>query len=301
MSVPEWIRHRSVAEALERKQHFPKDVGAYRNTPLYEMKSLLHGLALHTICEEAKCPNIGECFAKKTATFLILGDVCTRNCGFCGVKKGKPKPVDPEEPENVAKAVKQLKLKHAVITSVTRDDLQDKGAGQFIKVVKEIQKLKPTTTIELLIPFLELQWLKEVIDTQPEVINHNIETVPRLYPEVRPGFNYQNTLELLSQIKLFNSSIISKSSIMLGLGETKNEVIQAMKDLRTQEVDILTIGQYLRPSGKQLPVVNYIHPKKFLEYQETGYSLGFKYVISGPYVRSSYKAQEALLEVQNAN
>ncbi len=277
MKVPEWIRH-----------HFPKP------ETLEQMNTLLRGLKLHTVCEEAKCPNIGECFGEGTATFLILGDICTRSCKFCAVKKGKPKPIDSDEPKRVAQAVKQLGLSYAVITSVTRDDLPDAGASQFANVVKEIHNISQQSTVEVLLPLLDLKGLEEVINTHPEVINHNIETVERLYPEVRPNFRYSESLEFLGQVKKLDNSIITKSGFMLGLGETESEVIKMMEDLREQEVDILTIGQYLRPSGRHLPVVNYIHPDKFLEYKKMGYSLGFKYVVAGSYVRSSYKAKEAL-------
>lgn len=277
MKVPEWIRH-----------HFPKP------ETLEQMNTLLRGLKLHTVCEEAKCPNIGECFGEGTATFLILGDICTRSCKFCAVKKGKPKPIDSDEPKRVAQAVKQLGLSYAVITSVTRDDLPDAGASQFANVVKEIHNISQQSTVEVLLPLLDLKGLEEVINTHPEVINHNIETVERLYPEVRPNFRYSESLEFLGQVKKLDNSIITKSGFMLGLGETESEVIKMMEDLREQEVDILTIGQYLRPSGRHLPVVNYIHPNKFLEYKKIGCSLGFKYVVAGSYVRSSYKAKEAL-------
>ena len=277
MKVPEWIRH-----------HFPK------SETLEQMNTLLRGLKLHTVCEEAKCPNIGECFGEGTATFLILGDICTRSCKFCAVKKGKPKPIDSNEPKRVAQAVKQLGLSHTVITSVTRDDLPDAGASQFANVIKEIRNISRQSTVEVLLPLLNLKGLKEVVSTHPEVINHNIETAERLYSEVRTKFRYSESLEFLRQIKKLDESIITKSGFMLGLGETEEEITKMMEDLREQEVDILTIGQYLRPSGRHLPVANYIHPDKFLEYEKMGYSLGFKYVVAGSYVRSSYKAKEAL-------
>ena len=282
MQVPEWIRH-----------HFPKP------KTLEQMSALLHGLRLHTICEEAKCPNIGECFREETATFLILGNICTRNCRFCAVRKGKPLPIDTNEPQQVAQAIEKLNLSHAVITSVTRDDLIDGGASQFAQTIKEIHSFcksssRTAPTVEVLLPLLNLKGLEEVISTHPEVINHNIETAERLYPEVRPNFRYSESLEFLRQTKKLDNSIITKSGFMLGLGETESEVIKMMKDLRDQKVDILTIGQYLRPSGRHLPVANYIHPDKFLEYKKIGCSLGFKYVVAGSYVRSSYKAKEAL-------
>ncbi|MDI6839994.1 MAG: lipoyl synthase [bacterium] len=279
MPIPNWIRH-----------HFPKP------ETLVQMKSIFRGLSLHTVCEEAKCPNIGECFDRGTATFLILGDICTRNCGFCGVKKGKPSQVDKEEPKHVAQATRQLRLSHVVVTSVTRDDLTDGGASQFIATTNEIRKINPRTTVELLLPILDLQSIKRVAVTYPEVISHNIETVPSLYPQVRPRYNYMDSLKLLNYVKKITPSTITKSGFMLGLGETVDEVLSLMEDLKEQGVDILTIGQYLRPTGRQLPVVDYIHPDQFMQYEEIGYSFGFRYVVAGPYVRSSYKAREAMLK-----
>lgn len=265
------------------------------------MQILLNELELHTVCEEAKCPNIGECFKKETATFLILGNICTRNCSFCAINKGKPLPPDPEEPGHIARATKKLGLSHTVITSVTRDDLPNGGAEQFAATVKEIRKINPETTIEILIPDFNgsKEGLEKVIEIQPEVINHNVETVPRLYPRVRPKADYIRSLNLLKEIKETELSIITKSGFMVGLGETKSEIFEVMEDMRTQNVDVLTIGQYLCPSGKQLPVADYIHPDQFLEYKEKGNELGFKFVAANPYTRSSYKAQEALLACKN--
>lgn len=277
MVIPEWIKH-----------HYPKP------EELEEMKSMLRGAKLHTVCEEARCPNIGECFGNRTATFLILGDICTRNCGFCGVKKGAPLPIDTQEPIHIAETVQKLNLSHAVITSVTRDDLADGGASQFVETIKEVRKLKPDTTIEVLIPIMNDEGLKMVIGSKPDVINYNMETVKRLYPVVRPKYDYNKAISLLGKIKSL-SPLTTKSGFMLGLGETEDEIIELMKDLRTQKVDILTIGQYLRPSGKQLSVVEYISPEQFKKYESIGYDMGFKYVVASPYVRSSYKAQEALL------
>lgn len=266
---------------------------------LDRMDALLEGLNLHTVCDSALCPNRGECFKKGTATFIILGNVCTRNCGFCAVKKGKPLPLDPEEPYHIAQAAKHLQLKHIVVTSVTRDDLPDGGAEHFAETIIEIKKQLPKSTIEVLVPDFKGSWeaLQSVIDAQPEVINHNIETVNRLYSLVRPKAVYKRSLELLRQVKIRDKNIISKSGIMVGLGEEEAEIIQAMKDLREVDGDILTIGQYLRPSPLHLRVQNYIHPDKFEEYQKTGMSLGFKYVASAPLVRSSYHAGEILKDL----
>ncbi|OGD36214.1 lipoyl synthase, partial [Candidatus Atribacteria bacterium RBG_16_35_8] len=221
---------------------------------LKRMDSLLKELNLHTVCDSALCPNRGECFKKGTATFMILGNICTRNCKFCAVEKGKPLPLDPEEPYHIAQAAKHLNLKHIVITSVTRDDLSDGGAKHFARTVIEVKKILPESTIEVLVPDFEGSWeaLQIVIDAQPEVINHNIETVTRLYQLVRPKAVYNRSLELLGQVKIRDKNIISKSGIMVGLGEEKEEVIKAMKDLREVDCDILTIGQYLRPSPHHL-------------------------------------------------
>ncbi|HER24079.1 MAG TPA: lipoyl synthase [Candidatus Atribacteria bacterium] len=267
---------------------------------LERMDLLLKELNLHTVCDSALCPNRGECFKKRTATFMILGNICTRNCKFCAVEKGKPLSLDPEEPYHVAQAAKHLNLKHIVITSVTRDDLSDGGARHFSRTILEIKKILPESTIEVLIPDFRGSWqaLQTVIDAQPNVINHNIETVSRLYQLVRPKAVYESSLELLKQVKIRDKNIISKSGIMVGLGEAREEVIQTMKDLREVSCDILTIGQYLKPSSHHLKVSSYIHPDKFEDYQKIGMSLAFKYVASAPLVRSSYHAGEILKKVQ---
>lgn len=266
---------------------------------LDQMDSLLKGLNLHTVCDSALCPNRSECFKKGTATFMILGNICTRDCRFCAVKKGDPLPLDPEEPYHIAQAAKYLNLKHIVVTSVTRDDLADGGAEQFTQTIIEIKKLLPKSTVEVLVPDFNGFWdeLQKIINVRPEVINHNIETVPRLYRSVRPKAVYKRSLELLRQIKIRDKDIISKSGIMVGLGEEEREVEEAMKDLREVDCDILTIGQYLKPSPHHLKVQNYIHPDKFEEYQKIGMSLGFKYVASAPLVRSSYHAKEILKDI----
>ena len=263
---------------------------------LDQMDSLLKDLNLHTVCDSALCPNRGECFKQGTATFMILGDVCTRNCRFCAVKKGKPLPLDPDEPFHVAQAAKHLNLKHIVVTSVTRDDLSDGGADCFAKTIIDIRKQLPLSTIEVLIPDFKgsKEALQKVMNAQPEVINHNIETVPRLYSLIRPQAIYKRSLEVLKEVKLYSKGIFSKSGIMLGLGEKEEEIIESMKDLRKVDCDILTIGQYLKPSPYHLKVSEYIHPDKFEEYQNIGMSLGFKYVASAPLVRSSYHAGEIL-------
>jgi len=266
---------------------------------LERMDSLFKELNLHTVCDSALCPNRGECFKKGTATFMILGNVCTRNCQFCAVEKGKPLPLDSEEPRHIAQAAKHLSLKHIVVTSVTRDDLLDGGAKHFAQTIIEVKKILPESTIEVLIPDFKGSWdaLQIVIDAHPEVINHNIETVPRLYKLVRPKAVYKRSLELLRQIKIRDKNVFSKSGIMVGLGEEKDEMIKAMKDLREVGCDILTIGQYLKPSPHHLKVSNYIHPDEFEVYRNIGMSLGFKYVASAPLVRSSYHAGEILNKI----
>lgn len=258
------------------------------------VEGLIKSLSLHTVCEEANCPNLMECFSRKTATFMILGRVCTRNCTFCNVTKGQVQPVDLKEPFHVAEAVKELGLKHVVITSVTRDDLPDGGAGHFANVIKSIKEADAKVIVEVLIPDFEgdQDALLKVIEARPEIINHNIETVPRLYPEVRPMAGYQRSLELLKSIKPVDKDILTKSGIMLGLGETEEEVIEVMKDLRSVDCDLLTIGQYLAPSKNHHPVVEYIHPDVFEKYRKTGLDLGFKHVASSPFVRSSYHADQ---------
>lgn len=262
------------------------------------VRSLLKELSLHTVCEEANCPNKMECFCNRTATFMILGDTCTRNCTFCNVKKTAcPTPVDSDEPQRVAKAVQLLKLKHAVITSVTRDDLPDGGASHFVQVIRAIQALTPDVTIEVLIPDFQgsEESLRKVVDAKPTVLNHNIETVVRLYPAVRPMADYMRSLALLRQVKRLNPDIRTKSGMMVGLGETYEEVLNAMRDLSNAGCDFLTIGQYLAPSKSHHPVVEYIHPDVFLQYQQAAQEMGFGHVASGPFVRSSYHAGQALV------
>jgi len=269
-------------------------VKAPKEETLQKMRRLLDDLKLHVICDQALCPNIGTCYAHGTATFLILGDTCTRNCHFCAVKKGQTRPPDPEETERVGQAVKRLRLKHVVVTSVTRDDLKDFGAGQFASTVTRTRALNPEARIELLIPDFKgsSEALKKVVKANPDIIGHNLETVPRLYPQVRPGASYQRSLKLLKMIKVLNGAIFTKSGLMLGLGEKEREILDVMKDLRSVDCDILTLGQYLQPSERQLKVEEYIKPQKFKKYQEIGLHLGFAYVASGPLVRSSFNAGE---------
>ncbi|UZQ86235.1 lipoyl synthase [Thermoclostridium stercorarium] len=276
---PEWLR-----------------VKAHSAKGLEFVEEMLKNLHLNTVCDEAACPNRGECFGRKTATFMILGNVCTRNCTFCNVSKGKVQPVDENEPERVAKAVKALGLKHAVITSVTRDDLPDGGAGHFARVIEAVRNTAPGVTVEVLIPDFKgnVEALKKVVNAHPEIINHNVETVPELYSEVRPMADYRRSLEVLKNVKELDKSIYTKSGIMVGLGETEEQVISVMQDLRKVGCDFLTIGQYLAPSVMHHPVVEYVHPDRFKAYEEKAYQMGFLYVASGPLVRSSYMADQAI-------
>ena len=261
---------------------------------LAEMRALFDELSLHTICENALCPNLGDCFSQRTATFLILGNICTRNCTFCAVKKGVPSPVDEEEPQHLAEAAGKLGLRYVVITSVSRDDLPDGGASHFAKTIARLRKKDKGIAVEILIPDFggSPHSLKMVVDAHPDVINHNLETVPRLYPEVRPKADFQRSLMLLEQVKRFDSQIVTKSGVMVGLGETKEELLQVMEELRRVNCDLITIGQYLQPSGHHHPVVRYIPPEEFLEYERIGKEMGFSDVASSPLVRSSFNAAQ---------
>ena len=267
-------------------------VKAPGNPNYLRLKRIMREKNLHTVCEEARCPNIGECWGNKTATFLILGDTCTRGCRFCAIDKGKPLALDPEEPRNVALVVKELRLDHIVVTSVNRDDLPDGGAGHFAKTVFWIKSLNPGIRVELLIPDFEgnLAALKTVVDAGIEILNHNIETVPRLYGKVRPGHVYEGSLKILKEAKKLRSDMVTKSGFMVGVGENYDEVISTLGDLRTHNVDIVTIGQYLQPSDRQLKVERYVTPEEFQEFKAEGEKLGFRHVESGPLVRSSYHA-----------
>nr|MBK5236049.1 lipoyl synthase [Clostridium sp.] len=262
---------------------------------LHSVIDMMRKLNLHTVCEEANCPNLMECFSNKTTTFMILGRECTRNCTFCTVSKNTPTNVDIQEPFHVAEAVKQLGLKHVVITSVTRDDLSDGGAGHFAKVIEAVKEVSPSTAIEVLIPDFQgdMDALYQVVNAKPKVINHNIETIKRLYPEVRPMANYNRSLELLKRVKEMDANIYSKSGLMVGLGETQDEVIELLYDLREFGCEIVTIGQYLAPSKKHHPVIEYVTPEIFGIYKKKAEEMGFKYVASAPLVRSSYHAGEA--------
>lgn len=264
------------------------------------LKKMMRAKALHTVCEEARCPNIHECWAvRKTATFMILGDICTRACRFCAVKTGQPTELDWQEPERVAEAVSQMGLKHVVITAVARDDLLDGGASVFAETVRAVRKKNPGCTIEVLPSDMngERANLEILMEAAPDILNHNIETVRRLTPTVRAKATYARSLQFLKRAKEINPNIPTKSSIMLGLGETKNEVIEAMDDLRAIDVDILTLGQYLQPTRTHLPVVKYWHPDEFAELKEIALAKGFKHCEAGPLVRSSYHADEQALGV----
>ena len=247
---------------------------------------------LHTVCESARCPNLPECWSKKTATFMILGDTCTRSCGFCAIKVGKGLELDPFEPLNVAKTTRDLGLKHVVVTSVARDDLKDEGAEQFAKTIRAIHKELPDVIVEVLTPDFKGKedCIRTVCDAKPEIYNHNIETVERLHTIVRPQARYARTMGVLTKVKELDPAIYTKSGIMLGLGETREEVLKTLQDLRDIGVDAVTIGQYLRPTMKHLPVVEYIHPEVFKEYEAIGEEMGFAFVASGPFIRSSYNA-----------
>ncbi|HZP17851.1 MAG TPA: lipoyl synthase [Terriglobales bacterium] len=260
----------------------------------HQLKKLARGLGLHTVCESAQCPNIGECWNHGTATFMLLGDICTRRCGFCAVPKGRPQPLDRDEPRRVAEAVAALGLKHAVITSVNRDDDNLGGARIFAETIREIRRLAPGCRVEVLIP--DFQGLDEalriVLDAHPDVLNHNTESVPRLYRVVRSGARYERTLRLLEHAKKFSPGMVTKSGLMVGLGETMTELVDVFRDLAERRVDILTVGQYLRPSRDHLPIARFYTPEEFQYLKEEALRLGFRHVESGPLVRSSYHAHE---------
>ena len=260
----------------------------------HQLKKLARGLGLHTVCESAQCPNIGECWNHKTATFMLLGDICTRRCGFCAVPKGRPQPLDLDEPRRVAEAVATLGLKHAVITSVNRDDDNLGGARIFAETIRHLRTVAPDCRIEVLIP--DFQGLEEalqiVLNARPDVLNHNTESVPRLYRAVRSGARYERTLRLLENAKKFSPGMITKSGVMVGLGESTTELVDVFADLAARQVDILTVGQYLRPSRDHLPIARFYTPEEFAYLKEEALRLGFRHVESGPLVRSSYHAHE---------
>jgi len=261
----------------------------YRN-----LKTLARRLGLHTVCESAHCPNIGECWNHRTATFMLLGDVCTRRCGFCAVPKGRPEPIDLDEPRRVAEAVATLGLRHAVVTSVNRDDDNVGGARIFAETIREIRRVAPGCSVEVLIPDFQGddEALQIVLAARPEILNHNTESVPRLYPAVRSGARYSRTLRLLGCVKKFAPGVRSKSGVMVGLGETVPELLDVFRDLAAQDVDILTVGQYLRPSKDHLPIARFYTPDEFRELKQQALAMGFRHVESGPLVRSSYHAHE---------
>lgn len=263
-----------------------------------EIKDLMRSQVLHTVCEEALCPNIYECWEARTATFLILGDICTRNCGFCAITTGRPQGLDRSEPLRVAQTTKNMGLRHVVITSVTRDDLADGGADIFVGCIEEIRKQVPGCGVEVLIPDLMGNWqaLAKIVDARPDIFNHNTESVPRLYPWVRPKARYERTMELLKRVKRQDPTLVTKSGIMVGLGETRSEIHQVMEDMRENLVDVLTVGQYLRPDQKHLPVEKYYTPEEFDDIKREAHALGFRHVESGPLVRSSYHAASQVPE-----
>jgi len=279
-------------ENLKKPPWLKKRIPPFQD--LQKVKTILSKGGLHTVCEEARCPNLGECFAWGTATFLILGEVCTRNCAFCAVRHGNPAPPAGDEPKRIATAVVEMDLHYVVITSVTRDDLPDGGASLFARTIGAIREQDQRIKIEVLIPDFrgEISSLKTILHASPDVLNHNIETILRLYSEVRPQANYERSLGLLKKSKELNLNIHTKSGFMLGLGETHQEVIELMKDLRETGCDLLTIGQYLQPRSDRLPVVRFIPPEEFDEYKKMGEKMGFRAVASGPFVRSSFHAAE---------
>jgi lipoyl synthase len=273
---PDWIR-----------------VRAPSGSRFHEIKKILREHHLHTVCEEASCPNIGECFGKGTATFMIMGDICTRRCPFCDVGHGRPLPLDTDEPLNLAKTIAALQLAYVVITSVDRDDLRDGGAGHFRDCIRKVREISPATQIEALVPDFRGRLeraLAVLSECPPDVMNHNLETVPRLYRQARPGSDYAHSLELLRQFKRRFSGIPTKSGLMVGLGETDEEILAVMRDMRAHEIDMLTIGQYLQPTASHLPVLRYVHPDTFAMFEREAYGLGFRHAAVGALVRSSYHA-----------
>lgn len=284
--LPSWMR-RSVRESEQ----------------VLSLKKILREKHLHTVCQSAGCPNISTCFQKPTATFMILGNVCTRHCRFCGVAKGKPKTVDTDEPKHIGETVKLLGLKHVVITSVTRDDLQYGGAEQFASTVKQIHHFLPSASVEVLIPDFQGNEtsLQIVLESGLDILNHNVETVPRLYRDIRPEADFERSLEVLRKAKAFSRTIITKSGIMVGLGEKRQEVLDVFKKLYEVECDALTIGQYLSPSGSSYPVQEYVRPEQFEEYEEEAVRIGIRWVYAGPYVRSSYNADALMKNVKETH
>jgi len=279
LKKPEWIRVKTAAAGSR----------------FYEIKKILREHNLYTVCEEASCPNIGECFGKGTATFMIMGDKCTRRCPFCDVGHGRPDPLDVDEPINLAKTIAAMRLQYVVITSVDRDDLRDGGAGHYVECIRAVRELSPQTRIEVLVPDFRgrLEKALDILDTEPpDVMNHNLETVPRLYKQARPGADYMHSLKLLKEFKRRNPNVPTKSGLMVGLGETDEEILQVMQDMRDHDVEMLTIGQYLQPSAHHLPVLRYVHPDTFAMFEAKAYEMGFNHAAVGAMVRSSYHADE---------
>jgi lipoic acid synthetase len=282
------------AETLKKPDWIRVKAGS-QNSRFYEIKQILREHKLHTVCEEASCPNIGECFGGGTATFMIMGDKCTRRCPFCDVGHGRPDPLDVDEPLNLAKTIAALKLKYVVITSVDRDDLRDGGAGHFVECIQRVRELSPQTRIEILTPDFRgrMDRALEILKAAPpDVMNHNLETAPRLYKEARPGSDYAYSLNLLKRFKEFAPHVPTKSGLMVGLGETDEEILQVMRDMREHGIDMLTIGQYLAPSGHHLPVRRYVHPDTFAMFEAEAYKMGFTHAAVGAMVRSSYHADQ---------
>lgn len=279
LKKPEWIRVKAGSPT----------------TRFYEIKDILREQKLHTVCEEASCPNIGECFGKGTATFMIMGDKCTRRCPFCDVGHGRPDPLDPQEPANLARSIAAMRLSYVVITSVDRDDLRDGGAAHFAECIREVRKQSPGTRIEVLVPDFRgrLERALEIFRAEPpDVMNHNLETVPRLYRQARPGADYLHSLKLLKEFKAMCPDVPTKSGLMVGLGETDEEILQVMRDMREHDIEMLTIGQYLQPSAHHLPVTRYVHPDTFRMFEREAYAMGFTHAAVGAMVRSSYHADE---------
>ncbi len=280
------------AEVLKKPDWIRVKAGSV-NTRFYDIKQILREHKLHTVCEEASCPNIGECFGKGTATFMIMGDKCTRRCPFCDVGHGRPDPLDAEEPMNLARTIAALKLNYVVITSVDRDDLRDGGAAHFVECIRQVRALSPGTQIEILTPDFRGRLdraLGILVAAPPDVMNHNLETVPRLYKEARPGSDYAFSLTLLQRFKAAVPGVPTKSGLMVGLGETDEEILQAMRDMRAHSIDMLTLGQYLAPSGHHLPVRRYVHPDTFRMFEREAAAMGFAHAAVGAMVRSSYHA-----------
>ncbi len=281
------------AERLPKPDWIRVKAGGSEN--FHAVKRALREHGLHTVCEEASCPNIGECFGKGTATFMILGDLCTRRCPFCDVAHGRPKPPDASEPLNLAVTIRDMRLKYVVITSVDRDDLRDGGAGHFAECIRAVREHSPGTVIEVLVPDFRgrLDKALDALDAAPpDVMNHNLETVPRLYRQARPGADYAHSLKLLQAFKRRHPELPTKSGLMVGLGETDEEILQVMRDLRAHDVDMLTVGQYLQPTGGHLPVLRYVEPAQFAVYQREALAMGFRHAACGPLVRSSYHADQ---------